>query len=556
MNTNNAASVAGTTDVELVAQSLVGNTEAFGQIVARYQALICSLAYSATGSLGESEDLAQETFITAWKHLRHLREAAKLRAWLCGIARNRIRNFLRREGREPVHKAETIDAEHDSVAHEPIPAEHAISKEEAAILWRSLERLPEVYREPLVLFYREGESVERVAVELELSQDAVKQRLSRGRKMLAEEVTAFVEGALRQSGPSKAFTLSVLAALPLMTTSAKAAAIAATAAKGGIVAKSAGLVGLFSAIASSIIIFLGTYFGYKLELEGAKSPRAREFVKRFYFILGGCIGLTAIVVLLVVAFAMPLIRSYPEIFVGIFISLAAAYVVVTVQLAVWVAAKQKRIREQDAAEGTASVPTPSFETEPTFEYCSSRTLLGLPLVHIRLRAGIHRAPVKAWIAVGDWAMGGLFALGGLAIAPIGFGGAAAGLITFGGASIGLLSLGGISFGLLTVGGLALGWQAYGGLAIGWRAFGGCAIGWNGAGGGLAIAREWAKGGLAMAPHANDETAKLLFDSSIFFRVMQRINPYLPLLTLVALLPLFLQRHAAKRHLEQGDHSEP
>src|SRR5216110_3830762 len=108
-------------DASLVSATLAGNRDAFAQIISRYQSLVCSLAYSATGSLGQSEDLAQETFITAWKHLRHVREAAKLRAWLCGIARNRIRNFLRREGREPVRKAETIDAEHDSVAHEPIP---------------------------------------------------------------------------------------------------------------------------------------------------------------------------------------------------------------------------------------------------------------------------------------------------------------------------------------------------------------------------------------------------------------------------------------------------
>src|SRR6266436_8664536 len=215
MNTN-SLTAAVPTDADLVARSLVGNSEAFGQIVSRYQSLICSLTYCATGSLGESEDLAQETFITAWKHLRHLREAPKLRAWLCGIARNRIRNFLRREGREPVRQAETIDAEHESVAHEPIPADHAISKEEASILWRSLERLPELYREPLILFYRESESIERVAIQLELSEDAVKQRLSRGRKLLAEEVTAFVEGTLKRTNPGEAFTLGVLTTLPAL----------------------------------------------------------------------------------------------------------------------------------------------------------------------------------------------------------------------------------------------------------------------------------------------------------------------------------------------------
>src|SRR5215475_5855956 len=341
MNANSAASVAVPSDTDLVARSLVGNSEAFGQIVSRYQSLICSLAYSATGSLGESEDLAQETFITAWKHLRHLREAPKLRAWLCGIARNRIRNFLRREGREPVRKAETIDAEHDSVAHEPLPADHAISKEEASILWRSLERLPEVYREPLILFYREGESVERVAIELELSEDAVKQRLSRGRKLLAEEVTAFVEGALKLSTPGKAFTLGVLAALPLMTTFAKAAVIAATAAKGSAAAKTAGIASLFSGIASPILVLLGTYFGYKLELDTAMSPTAREFVKKFYRFLAGCIGGFFLAILLVTFLGRPLLPAHTGLYAGLLIALGVVYIFVVAGAAIWARRWQK-----------------------------------------------------------------------------------------------------------------------------------------------------------------------------------------------------------------------
>ncbi len=79
-------------DAELVCDSLAGNRDAFGQIVARYQSLVCSLAYSATGSLSQSEDLAQETFFAAWKQLAGLREPEKLRAWLCAIARNLINN--------------------------------------------------------------------------------------------------------------------------------------------------------------------------------------------------------------------------------------------------------------------------------------------------------------------------------------------------------------------------------------------------------------------------------------------------------------------------------
>ncbi len=226
-------SAAAHNDAELVSESLSGNRDAFGQIVAQYQSLICSLAYSATGSLSQSEDLAQETFLAAWKQLADLREPEKLRAWLCGIARNLINYSLRRQGREPSHAAEPLDTVEEPPSLEPLPPEQAIGREEEAILWRSLERIPEIYREPLVLFYREHQSIEAVARDLELSEDAVKQRLSRGRKLLHEQVLAFVEGALERTNPDRAFTAGVLAALPALAAAAKSATAGATAAKGG-----------------------------------------------------------------------------------------------------------------------------------------------------------------------------------------------------------------------------------------------------------------------------------------------------------------------------------
>src|SRR6516225_247976 len=109
-------------DNDLVEQSLDGDRDAFGRIVTRYQSLVCSLAYSATGSLGQSQDLAQETFITAWKHLRLLRERHKLRPWLCGIARCLIGKALRRDGREPAHESEPLDLLQESAAEDPLPS--------------------------------------------------------------------------------------------------------------------------------------------------------------------------------------------------------------------------------------------------------------------------------------------------------------------------------------------------------------------------------------------------------------------------------------------------
>jgi RNA polymerase sigma factor (sigma-70 family) len=264
-------------DAELVNSSLDGNREAFGQIVSRYQSLICSLAYSATGSLSQSEDLAQETFLTAWKQLAELREPPKLRAWLCGIARNLINSSLRAQGREPSHHAQPLEGISEPHSPEPLPIDRVISREEAGILWSSLKRIPEIYREPLVLYYREHQSAEAVARNLDLAAEAVRQRLARGRKLLQEEVLAFVETALEKTAPGESFTSAVVAALPLAITSAKATSGSVAVAKSGLGAK-----GLLSMGAlGGFLTMLGTiFYSWKGLVDDSKSPRERQFTRR------------------------------------------------------------------------------------------------------------------------------------------------------------------------------------------------------------------------------------------------------------------------------------
>lgn len=291
-------------DADLVSESLGGHRDAFARIIERYQSLICSLAYCATGRLTQSEDLAQETFVTAWKHLPELREPAKLRPWLCGIARCLIGKALRRDAREPAHGAAPLEEIEESAAAEPLPLERVISQEEQAILWRSIQRIPEIYREPLVLFYREHQSVADVATALDLTEDTVKQRLSRGRKLLEEQVLAFVEGALESTRPSKAFTLGVVAVLPLFATTSSAAAASVATAKGGSAAKAAGGVGTLAALLSWGVIcflsvlgflgFLGGCLGYAMARAARQSSRQCSHIVRFWRTLA--IGFAAFVV--------------------------------------------------------------------------------------------------------------------------------------------------------------------------------------------------------------------------------------------------------------------
>jgi len=255
-----------TNDAELVAASLGGSRDAFRRIVERYQTLICSLAYCATGNVSQSQDMAQETFLAAWKDLAGLREPEKLRPWLCRIARNRIYKSHRRAGGDLVAQAMPLEEGQEVAAVQALPSEQAISREEEAILWRSLERMPETYREPLVLFYREHQSVESVAAALELSEDAVKQRLSRGRKLLQEEVRGFVENTLRRSAPGREFAGMVLGALPT-TTGSVVTASATLGAKGAATAKS----GLLAAGLLALAPFIGLLAGFLSQLSTVRA---------------------------------------------------------------------------------------------------------------------------------------------------------------------------------------------------------------------------------------------------------------------------------------------
>ena len=514
-------------DSELVTLSLAGDRDAFGRIVTRYQTLLCSLAYSATGSLSQSQDLAQETFVAAWKQLADLREPEKLRPWLCRISRNLTYDALLKQGREPTHKAESLEEIRESPAAIPMPSEHTISREEEAILWRLIERIPEGYREPLVLFYREHQSVETVAAALDLSEDAVKQRLSRGRKPLHSEVLAFLEGALKQTSPGKAFTMGVLAALPAFTIPAKATGVGVATAQSGITAKAVAVSGLSSAMLAPALGFLGSYFGYRVGMGVAQSDYERDYIRRFYRrLVAGIFGFWAGYGLLLI-WAKQFVMDHHLVYSSLVVGLVLPFTFVLFASGIfWLRAPGKFQAELTAKGVTLTA------ARPAWEYRSKFVLFGLPFIHVRARCSltIPVIPVKAWIASGDFAIGLLFASGNLAIAPVSIGASAIGLLSFGGCAVGLISLGGLSLGMWSFGVLALGWQVYGA----------CAIAWYAADGGLAIAHNFAVGGLASALQANSDVAHSYFGQTLFFHRPRRFLLTLACLNLLWVIPMLIR----------------
>jgi RNA polymerase sigma factor (sigma-70 family) len=345
-------------DADLVAESLKGNREAFRQIVERYQTLISSLAYCATGNMGLSEDLAQETFITAWKQLAELREPAKLRAWLCGINRFLISKAFRRLDREPSHAAETLEAAAEAPALDPLPPDHVISNEEKAILWRSLGQIPEIYREPLVLFYREHQSIEMVARSLDLSESAVKQRLTRGRKLLHEQVLAFVETALEMTKPDKAFALGVLAALPLAATTAKAAT-ATVAIQGGSSLKAASSFAMLGAVLTAgalfsfsligFFVFTGGCLGYMMGRACKRSAKDLNSVISFWRLLAWGF-LTIVAPALLLSYLVPKPVWNHDCFPAATMWLRLVYPLTLVALGIWLVRWWRALRQPETMD--------------------------------------------------------------------------------------------------------------------------------------------------------------------------------------------------------------
>lgn len=205
-------------DAELLAASRRGERAAFALLVERYQGVVCAVSYSGTGDRSLSEDVAQDTFLAAWRQLDQLREVERLRAWLCGIARNLAHKARRRRARElPV--ADELEAGAGADLFEQVSDRQA-----ERVVREALHRVPETYREALVLYYHEQRSAKEVAQALGISEAAVLQRLARGRQSLAQGVSALVERALASPLPRRSLVVGVLAALPAITASHASAA--------------------------------------------------------------------------------------------------------------------------------------------------------------------------------------------------------------------------------------------------------------------------------------------------------------------------------------------
>ena len=178
-------------DDDLLRQINAGDRSAFAELFGRRHVDVFRFALHMTASVSKAEDVAQEVFLVV------MREAARSQAgratvvsWLCGIARNCVRQRMDRDRRlEPLEVAGRYEPATDvGGAHDPLSG--LLRTERIETLRRAVRTLPVPYREALVLCDLQEMSYEAAADALACPVGTVRSRLHRARALLAAKLCA------------------------------------------------------------------------------------------------------------------------------------------------------------------------------------------------------------------------------------------------------------------------------------------------------------------------------------------------------------------------------
>ncbi len=179
-------------DGELIRAACQGETAAFGVLVSKYQARLCTSLTHVCGSVDDAEDIAQEAFVQAYVKLRSFAGGSAFYTWLYRIAVNAAIS-RRRKRREQT----SVDTRKDTVGLEPLDdgerADERLLREERAVqVQRALSRLSDEHRQILVLREVDDCDYDEIASILQLPVGTVRSRLHRARLQLKEQLDAIL----------------------------------------------------------------------------------------------------------------------------------------------------------------------------------------------------------------------------------------------------------------------------------------------------------------------------------------------------------------------------
>ena len=174
-------------DAALVRRSRAGDTEAFTQLVGRYENAAYAIALNRVRNAEDAKDIVQDAFVAAYCKLVQLRAPERFGSWLRAIVQTRSLEWIRRQRTIPI-SAYTMGAIEGNVAR--MSASQYASDQRSADLWDTVDALPEKYREVVLMYYLNDFSYSEIAEFMGLPVSTVKGRLQQSRIKLREHLSS------------------------------------------------------------------------------------------------------------------------------------------------------------------------------------------------------------------------------------------------------------------------------------------------------------------------------------------------------------------------------
>ncbi|MDT8395953.1 MAG: sigma-70 family RNA polymerase sigma factor [bacterium] len=180
-------------DTELAIRSQKGDRDAYGELVTRFQNRMYSFCYQFFRNPDIASDLAQETFLRAYRYIKKYDPDKKFSTWLYSIAKNICIDEHRKMGRGKTVSIDDLPPEkirstEDSL-HLKNPMQISMQIQDRMMLEEAIGRLPEKYRTVIILCYFQEMPYQEIADVLGLNLNLVKVRIFRAKKRLLEILT-------------------------------------------------------------------------------------------------------------------------------------------------------------------------------------------------------------------------------------------------------------------------------------------------------------------------------------------------------------------------------
>jgi len=183
-------------DERLVGSARGGDVAAFTVLARRYQNRIYGMIMGMTRNHQDADDLAQETFLQAFRALDGFRGRSSFYTWIYRIAVNLTLNFLKKAGREKNRAVIELDAFAEGLDEQKkssSPEKSSLRREFRKSLKEAIDALPLVYRSAFVMVEYQGMSHRQASEVLKCSENTVSWRMHKARKMLQTSLKPYWE---------------------------------------------------------------------------------------------------------------------------------------------------------------------------------------------------------------------------------------------------------------------------------------------------------------------------------------------------------------------------